>query len=65
MKPLGIIDTIPPDIIDIRNIVSPADGEPAVSVGIDYQTGSIVTGSVFEAIQGQNQELVFEGDGIQ
>lgn len=50
---------------DIKNIDSPADGEPPVRIGINYETGSNIPEEVFGAIVGQNKELVFEGGSVQ
>ncbi len=50
---------------DIKKIESPAEGEPPARIGINYETGSKVPETVFEAVYGENKELVFEGGSIQ
>ena len=50
---------------DIKKIYSPAEGEPPARIGINYETGSKVPATVFEAVYGENKELVFEGGSIQ
>ena len=50
---------------DIKNILSPPEGEPSVKIGINYETGSLLSGEVFKSIAGENKEIILEGGSIQ
>lgn len=50
---------------DIKNILSPPESEPSVKIGINYETGSLLSGEVFKSIAGENKEIILEGGSIQ
>lgn len=50
---------------NIKNIPAPSDDEPPAKIGINYETGSKLTGDVFESIAGENKEITLEGGEIQ
>lgn len=59
-------NTANPNLVtDIENVAAPADDQPPVRIGINYETGSTVPKEVFTAISGENKEIVFEGGGLQ